>query len=339
MKKDISRNVSNYKRAVELIESGKPESALPLLTRILSSDPNNINSLYLLGVCESTSGNLNKAESAFQKVIKQTPKHHQALYGLSLTLEKKGNISEAIKIWKEIISFKPNFDYATRKLQQYNIIFKKTEQKSTPSAKKQPKPDIKKKLWLDKVMPGIDIPGNLTYSKNHAWIKSEGGLEIIGITDFYRFTQNPNWVWVDELPIVGSTVKQGQVVCKITGLVNPSIRKQLYPKGGRSTLSFTEHLKTFRDSSGHFKDPRKRIWISVPSPLSGEVVKINKPMIRKGREESTIRPRQQLNLNFPYSKDSWLFRIQIHNSEHQKLSHLMNSDQYKKYVGSILIGT
>lgn len=339
MKKNISRHISNYHKALALIEEGKPESAKPLLVELSRTDPNNINMLYLLGVCERSSGNLDKAKTAFLQVINASSHHHQALYGLGLVFESERNLPEAIKYWKEVLKIKPDFDYAIRKLDQYKEIVKKPDQTITQPKKAVSGTDIKKTLWLNKVMPGMDIPDNLKYTKHHVWIKLDSTIGSVGITDFYRFTQNPDWVWVDELPAEGSMVEIEQIISKITGLVNPKLRKRLYPKHESTLHNFQERMKTFRDASGRFSDPRKRIWISVPSPLSGEVVKINKPMIRKGREESTIRPRQQLNLNFPYSKDSWLFRIQIHNSEHQKLSHLMNSDQYKKYVGSILIGT
>ena len=51
-----------------------------------------------------------------------------------------------------------------------------------------------------------EIPDGLHYSKDHEWVKAEGGKARIGITDYAQATLN-DVVYV-ELPELGKTVKQ-----------------------------------------------------------------------------------------------------------------------------------
>lgn len=52
------------------------------------------------------------------------------------------------------------------------------------------------------------IPTDLKYTKDHEWLREEGGDVLVGITDFAQ-RQLGDVVFV-ELPEVGRTVKQGE---------------------------------------------------------------------------------------------------------------------------------
>jgi glycine cleavage system H protein len=52
------------------------------------------------------------------------------------------------------------------------------------------------------------VPDDLLYTEKHEWVKAEGGMAIIGITD-YAQTQLGDIVYV-ELPSVGTKVQQMQ---------------------------------------------------------------------------------------------------------------------------------
>ena len=52
-------------------------------------------------------------------------------------------------------------------------------------------------------------PADLKYTKDHEWVKAEGGQATIGITD-YAQAQLGDVVFV-ELPAVGRTITQGEV--------------------------------------------------------------------------------------------------------------------------------
>jgi len=54
----------------------------------------------------------------------------------------------------------------------------------------------------------MNIPSDLQYTKDHEWIRFEGGRGIIGITDFAQDALG-DVVFV-ELPAVGTSLTQGQ---------------------------------------------------------------------------------------------------------------------------------
>lgn len=54
----------------------------------------------------------------------------------------------------------------------------------------------------------MDIPGDLKYTKEHEWVRVEGDVATVGITD-YAQGELGDVVFV-ELPEVGAEVKQGE---------------------------------------------------------------------------------------------------------------------------------
>ena len=54
----------------------------------------------------------------------------------------------------------------------------------------------------------VSVPDNIKYTKDHEWIRMEGGIGVVGITD-YAQGELGDIVFV-ELPKVGRQVTQGQ---------------------------------------------------------------------------------------------------------------------------------
>jgi glycine cleavage system H protein len=59
----------------------------------------------------------------------------------------------------------------------------------------------------------VDIPGNLKYTKTHEWVKIDGSIAKVGITDFAQH-EITDIVHI-ELPEIGKQVKKGQPVAII----------------------------------------------------------------------------------------------------------------------------
>jgi len=59
----------------------------------------------------------------------------------------------------------------------------------------------------------MKIPGELKYSKEHEWVKVEGDVATIGITEFAQ-SELGDLVFV-ELPAVGKTVKPKETLCVV----------------------------------------------------------------------------------------------------------------------------
>ena len=58
-----------------------------------------------------------------------------------------------------------------------------------------------------------EVPENLSYTKTHEWVKQEGNICIVGITD-YAQSQLTDIVYVD-LPKVGKKLKKGEVLLTV----------------------------------------------------------------------------------------------------------------------------
>ena len=113
----------------------------------------------------------------------------------------------------------------------------------------------------------MNIPADLKYSKDHEWVKTEGGDAYIGITDFAQ-EQLGDIVYVD-VPTVGVTLDQHDTFGTIEAV--KTVSDAFLPVGGE-IVEFNEDLST--DASIINKDPYGKGWIikvrmTDPSQLDG----------------------------------------------------------------------
>ena len=69
-------------------------------------------------------------------------------------------------------------------------------------------------------MTELKFPSNLKYSKEHQWVKTEGDIAVVGISDFAQ-TQLKDVVFV-ELPEVGKKTEQGKGYASIESVKSVS---------------------------------------------------------------------------------------------------------------------
>jgi glycine cleavage system H protein len=102
-------------------------------------------------------------------------------------------------------------------------------------------------------------PADFKYTKDHEWVKTDGGDATVGITD-YAQAQLGDVVFV-ELPAVGRTIKQGEVFGTIESVKAVS---ELYaPLSGEVTA--VNDTLTNAPESVH-KDPHGAAWIIKVRP-------------------------------------------------------------------------
>ncbi|MFI5221044.1 MAG: glycine cleavage system protein GcvH [Bacteroidia bacterium] len=77
----------------------------------------------------------------------------------------------------------------------------------------------------------MNFPENLLYTKDHEWIKIEGGMATIGITDFAQ-KELGDIVYVD-IPTKGKTVKQHDVFGTVEAV--KTVSDLFMPVGGEVT--------------------------------------------------------------------------------------------------------
>lgn len=118
------------------------------------------------------------------------------------------------------------------------------------------------------------ILSELKYSKEHQWVRIEGAIAIVGVTDYAQ--RKLTGVVFVELPEIGKKVTQSE------------------------PLAVVETVKAVVD---------------VPSPISGEVVEVNKELTEK----------PELINESPYEQ-GWIAKLKSLN--HEELRNLMD---YKAY--------
>ncbi len=111
----------------------------------------------------------------------------------------------------------------------------------------------------------MNIPSGLKYSSDHEWVKVEGDIAIIGITDFAQ-SQLGDIVFVD-VTTVGDTLAQGEVFGSIEAV--KTVSDAFLPVGGE-ILEFNEALNDAPDTVN--KDPYGEGWmIKVRMSEPGQV--------------------------------------------------------------------
>ena len=114
----------------------------------------------------------------------------------------------------------------------------------------------------------MNIPSELKYSKDHEWVRVEGDVAFVGITDFAQ-GQLGDIVFVD-VPSVGETLSQYEVFGTIEAV--KTVSDAFLPVGGE-VLEFNEALDA--DPALVNKDPYGEGWMvkvkmSEPAQLSSD---------------------------------------------------------------------
>ena len=112
-----------------------------------------------------------------------------------------------------------------------------------------------------------NVPANLKYSNDHEWLRVEGDVAVIGITD-YAQSQLGDIVFVD-VPTVGETIEANEVFGSIEAV--KTVSDAFSPVGGE-VLEFNEAVEA--DSSLVNKDPYGEGWLikikmSNPAEVEG----------------------------------------------------------------------
>lgn len=98
------------------------------------------------------------------------------------------------------------------------------------------------------------VPQELKYTKEHEWIKVDGGIAILGITDFAQ-SELSDIVYV-ELPSVGKHVNKGDEVASIEAVKTVA---NVYTPVSGEIIEVNEALKD--NPSIINKDPYGEGWI------------------------------------------------------------------------------
>jgi glycine cleavage system H protein len=112
----------------------------------------------------------------------------------------------------------------------------------------------------------MEFPGGLRYTKDHEWLRIEGGEGVVGITDFAQDSLG-DVVFV-ELPAVGTQLTQGQTFGVVES--NKTVSDLFAPVGGR-VLAVNPALRDEPERVN--KDPYGDGWmirVAMASPDEAE---------------------------------------------------------------------
>ena len=99
-----------------------------------------------------------------------------------------------------------------------------------------------------------NVPANLKYSNDHEWVRVEGDVAVIGITD-YAQSELGDIVFVD-VPTVGETIEANEVFGSIEAV--KTVSDAFSPVSGE-VFVFNEAVEA--DSSLVNKDPYGEGWL------------------------------------------------------------------------------
>jgi len=113
----------------------------------------------------------------------------------------------------------------------------------------------------------VTYPSDLKYTKEHEWIRVEGAIGVIGITDFAQ-QQLGDVVYV-ELPEVGSKMTAGQVFGTIESV--KAVSELFAPVSGE----VTETNGSLKDRPDHVNSKPHETWmVKVKLTNSGELASL-----------------------------------------------------------------
>lgn len=101
----------------------------------------------------------------------------------------------------------------------------------------------------------MNFPDNLKYTKDHEWVKVEGDVAIIGITDFAQHELG-DIVYI-EVNAVGETLEAEETFGTIEAVKTVS---DLFMPIGGEVLEFNEELEATPDTVN--QDPYGKGWIA-----------------------------------------------------------------------------
>ena len=100
----------------------------------------------------------------------------------------------------------------------------------------------------------MNVPQNLRYTKDHEWVKVEGDLAVVGITDFAQHELG-DIVYI-EVGTLGETLDREETFGTIEAVKTVS---DLFMPVGGEILEFNDELESSPDIIN--KDPYEKGWI------------------------------------------------------------------------------
>ncbi|MFN8441377.1 MAG: tetratricopeptide repeat protein [Caldilineaceae bacterium] len=115
----FAEKMMTVEEGAALLKAGKIAEAAKAFRLITTKQKDNLQALFLLGVCHHKLQQYQQAEAMFRNIISLRSNYAQAHYYLGLVLELQNKPQEAKQAFQKALSCKPDFAEAKKKLEQY----------------------------------------------------------------------------------------------------------------------------------------------------------------------------------------------------------------------------
>lgn len=102
--------------ALDLLRHGELAEAVPLLESFLAADPDDIDTLYNLGMAQSDLGRFDDAVRHLSRLVKLKPDHVNGVVALGVAYQRSGASEKAIEVLERAIHLDAKNGYAQRNL-------------------------------------------------------------------------------------------------------------------------------------------------------------------------------------------------------------------------------
>ena len=113
---------------------------------------------------------------------------------------------------------------------------------------------INQSSHINQISDKMNVPQSLKYTKDHEWVRVDGDLAIVGITDFAQHELG-DIVYI-EVGTIGETLDQEETFGTIEAVKTVS---DLFMPVGGEILEFNDELESSPDIIN--KDPYEKGWI------------------------------------------------------------------------------
>jgi tetratricopeptide (TPR) repeat protein len=103
-------------KALDMLNTGQIEQALPILTTLYHKDPSDVDTLYRLGLAYSELKQYQQAAGLLERAVELAPDHVHALVGLGVAEVAVGNLLIGEEWLRKAIRFEPDNRWALRNL-------------------------------------------------------------------------------------------------------------------------------------------------------------------------------------------------------------------------------
>jgi tetratricopeptide (TPR) repeat protein len=110
----VSKNPFDY--VLKLLQSGEYQKAVPLLETFLDADPDDVDTLYNLGMALSDMGRLEEAKKHLSRAVEVMPDHVNALVALGVAYLRSGDQEAGAEVLQRAAEADPENGYAHRNL-------------------------------------------------------------------------------------------------------------------------------------------------------------------------------------------------------------------------------